>query len=95
MDKQKEQSLQRRTLYMFMSTSIVLVYLILYSFMTQPSLVSAQTTCFMITLEECNTSPTCTPVCDSGVLSAVRTIGYTAGPYGVPIRAMLCFDNFN
>lgn len=95
MNPTKEKSLKKRTLYMFVSTSIVLVYLILYSFLSKPNIVNAQSSCFQVTIEECSSGPACIPECASGIYSDIVTIGRTAGPYGVPIRATLCFDNFN
>ncbi len=84
---------RKRTIYMFISTTMVFVYLLLYAVLYKPSIVNAQTTCFQITIETC-TGAGCIPGCPGTAQpSGPQIMGYTAGPYGVPINAYLCFQN--
>ena len=80
---------KKRAIYLFLSTTIVFVYLIMYSLLYQPSNADAQATvCFQITLENC-VGNGCTPACPGTPTAAVRT-GYTPGIYGIEIRGLFC-----
>lgn len=82
---------KKRIIYMFISTTMVFVYLLLYAVLYRPGIVHAQTTCFQITWETC---VGCIPGCvGTTQLNGAVVAGYTPGPYGVPIYSILCFQN--
>ena len=76
----------RRTIYLFISTTMVFVYLLFYTILYRPSAVDAQAACFQLTLESrANAVPSCI-----GIPIGPFVTGYTSGPYGVPIQSILC-----
>lgn len=80
---------KRRACYLFISTTMVLVYLVLYAMLYRPSLVNAQSSaCFQMTLESCP-GAACVPGC-IGISEGPIVTGYTSGPYGVPVRTIIC-----
>lgn len=77
---------KRRTIYLFISTTMVFVYLLFYAILYRPSAVGAQVACFQLTLESrANAVPSCI-----GTVSGPFVTGYTSGPYGVPVQTVLC-----
>ena len=79
---------KRRACYLFISTTMVLVYLVMYAMLYRPNLVNAQTACFQMTLESCPGSG-CVPGC-IGIPEGPLVTGYTSGPYGVPVNTIIC-----
>lgn len=81
---------QRRTIYLFISTTMVFVYLLLYALLYKPSTVNAQAACFQLTLESCQGAG-CLPGCIGVATPATGALtGYTPGPYGVPVNSIIC-----
>lgn len=82
---------KKRFLYLAILSTIVFVYVSLFTLMNQPDVVEAQN-CFQVRITSC-IGPGCLPPCPGGFLAPdIINSGYTPGLYGIPMSASICMN---